>query len=331
MNSTLNIITKLIAFSDQTINSNPKLRSVDWTRDISGLAVEDPKSEGHKIPVSGSKLVFDGLRSTTLDGTTAFSLALLPINPSLYRITHTGGTNPSFRASRSLTLNGIALTFTVNLNNTVALSVPSLASSDFAAVQVGDQLFVPHTSTGDSSNVLNILNAGFWTVLAKSDNQNLIITRDTSMGSFTGVSETATLTSNSQIRAFGSSGVQIGDSVAITSGFQTAAQKTFIVTAVSDSFIEFISSVALANQTSITPTASGMIFYTETKRFVYIEADQECTVRLNGDSSNVCRVSPAVPGDPYAPGIFFKTGAVFSLTVVNSSSSTLNLLVITAE
>ena len=95
--------------------------------------------------------------------------------------------------------------------------------------------------------------------------------------------------------------------------------------------MEFTSTLPLPNQTGVTPGASGMSFYTDNKRMVYIEADQLCVVRVNGDTGNFQEISPLEPGNTSKPGIFLKTGNIHSLTIVNKSTSTLNCLVVTAE
>ena len=328
MDATLNLYAKLLAFSDKTVNSNPRLRSVDWEREAGGISVKDPDSRGYEVLVGASKLVFDGTRSTTIDGSTAFSIALLNTNASTYRITTTGGTAPGFRTGRSLTLNTCVVSFAVGSNNVVALSVTG--SSDFTNVQVGDALFVPHTTTGDAANVISTLNAGYWLVVAKASATSLSIVRD-GMETFEGVSETVTLTSSSQLVAYGSSGVQLGDTVTISAGFSVGTRSSFEVSAVTNTFIEFVSTLGLPDETGITPGATGMSFYTDSKRLLYIETDQECVLRLNGDSGDYNRLSPIEAGNPDLPGIFIKWGAVYSLTIVNKSTSTLNVLVITAE
>lgn len=328
MDATLNIFTKILAFQDTPVNSNPRLRTVDWDRECGGIPVKDPESTGHQIAIGGSKLIFDGSRATTIDGTTAFSLDLLATNASTYRITHTGGTAPGFRTSRALTLNGCAVTFTVQPNNLVALNVAG--PSDFTSVQVGDYLFIPHTTTGDAANVINVLNAGYWQVLVKTNATNLVITRPTGI-TFEGVSEIVTLTSNSQMRGFNATGVQVGDTVAISAGFSQATRKTFLVTAVTDLFVEFVSTLPLPNESGILPTATGMRFYTDNKRIVYIECDQEAVIRVNGDTGDFQSVSPIEPGNPNKPALYLKTGSIYTITIVNKSTSLLNALVVSFE
>lgn len=329
MDASLNVTTKIIAFADQTISSNPRLRFVDWTRDISGISVRDPKTEAHQLDGGATRTIFDGVRSTTLDGTSAFGVALLAVDPATrYRFTHTAGTSPTLRTGRALTPNTMTLTFTVNANQTmtVASSAPL-----FASVIAGDGVFIPHTTTGDSANVLSVLNAGYWQVLSVESTSSLTMVRLTGE-TFEGAAEAILMTDNSQFRAYSAAGVQVGDSVDISSVlFSTAARKTFEVVAVTDAFFEVVSAMPLPVQSGILPTATGMIFYTETKEFLYIEASQDCVIRCNGSTDNTQRISPVDPSDPTKPGVYMKRGPTFSLVLVNRSDTPCNVTIIHAE
>jgi hypothetical protein len=149
--------------------------------------------------------------------------------------------------------------------------------------------------------------------------------------SFEGASETITLTSNTQFQAFSSAGVQIGDHVDISAGFASATRKTFEVTSVTHNFIEVSSTTPLATETGVTPTASGMLFYTDNKSFLYVEGDQECVVRVNGDSGNSQRLSPIEAGNTDKPGVYMRRGPTWSLSIVNRSTSSLNVTILHAE
>lgn len=328
MNGILNVATKIVAFADSTASSNPRQRFFDWTRDISGTPAKDPKSEGHQIEPLATKVIFDGTRSTTIDGTTSFSLALLPVDGAIrYRVSHTAGTAPGLRTPRNLTPNGMELVFAVNANATVTLTSDAPL---FGAVQPGDGVFIPHTTTGDVANVISAVNAGYWQALAVTSSQNITLVR-LAGEDFSAVAETVTLTADSQLRAYGPTGVQTGDSVDINAGFSATTQKTYEVTAVTDLFFEIVSTVPLPNETSIEPGALGMVFYTETKQFLYLEAQQECVVRVNGDTGNSQRVSPVEPGDGQKPGFYMRRGPTWALTVVNRSTSPLDVTVIHSE
>jgi len=319
----LNLITKIQGFNDATVSNNPRLKSVDWLRSMQGLELDNIRTVQYSIASEASQSVFSGTRSTSIDGTTEFDLSLSPLNSSTYRFTYATGTAPVFRTGRGLTLNGIATTFTVNANGTLNLSVAS--GNHFSAVQEGDNVFIPGTTTGDAANVVNAANEGLWVVLTKVDSNNLVLERP-SGENFDGYGQTVTFTSNTQIRAFSASGVQIGDSVTISAGFAVSAQKTYTVSEVTDIWFEVNSTSALGEEEGVIPGAAGMVFYSENKTFVYIEADADCVVRTNGDTGDTQRLSPVDGSD--LPGVYMKWGPTWSLTVVNKTSGDLNITVI---
>ena len=261
MDATLNVVTKILAYADQQVNSQPRLRFVDWVRDISGIPVRDPLSSGHQVAGQTAVTIFNGTRATTLDGTTAFSVALLPLTESnRYRFTWTGGTNPTLRTGRGLTPTGILLTLTVNPNATLTVVA---ASPLFGSVLVGDEVFIPHTTTGDAANVFSVLNAGYWQVLSVTSTTQITLVRPAGQD-FEGASEAVTPASNSQLRAYSAAGVLIGDSADITAGFNLGTRKTFDVLAVTDAFFEVLSTTPLATESGITPGATGLVFFSDT-------------------------------------------------------------------
>lgn len=328
MQALLNFTTKILAFGDPQISNNPRLRFVDWTRDVSGVPVNDPKVESHRVDPGATVSIFSGIRTLTVDGTTAFSLALLGLDgANTYRMTHTGGSIPGFRLSRGVTASGVALTFTVNANQTVTLNA---ASAIFGSVVAGDHVFVPHTTTGDSANVISVLNAGYWVVLGVTDTQNLTLVRPSGQD-FEAIGETATPVSNDQLRIYSASGVQIGDSVDITAGFSTSARQTFVISAVTDLFIQFTSPTPLPPQTGITPGAAGVTIFSDAKRMVYIETTQEVVVRVNGDTGDFQRTNSFDPSDSTKPGFYGRIGPTWSLVVYNRSAAPSDVTVLLVE
>jgi hypothetical protein len=202
------------------------------------------------------------------------------------------------------------------------------ASPEFAGVVVGDTVFVPNTNTGDSANVFSAANSGYWTVISVVSTSSLQLARPAGED-FAATPETQTPVSAAQVQIFSASGVQVGDAVDISAGFSFS--DTFTVAAVTANFFEVVSSKIIPSEVGVTPGASGMIFYTDTKNFLYVEVDQEAVVRLNGASGNFDRLSPREPGSPTMPGVFMKLGPVWSLVIVNRSTVTLSALVIHAE
>jgi hypothetical protein len=325
--STLIHTINSIAYDDTNSSNNPLLRHWYWQRTNTGVTVSNPISDKHTIQPNTSQVVFSGTRTTAIDGTSVFSISLNPVNSSTYRISHTSGTAPAFRTDRALTLSGANITVVVNNNATATFTT---STGNFNAVQIGDTVFVPHTTTGDSASPFSVLNVGYWVVLARTTTV-ITVTRPSTQG-FEGTSEIVALSANNQLQAFSSNNVQVGDTLDISAGFSTVTQKNYTISAVNPFWVEFTSTESLPLETGIQPTASGLTFYGSSKRFLRIEADQGCVIRLNGDTGNTNRIDPMIVGDAGAVGWFEKWGPVWSLEIVNrSKTSVLTIKILTAE
>jgi hypothetical protein len=328
MNDFLNLTFKILAFADQQVTNDPRLKHADWLRNMAGISVTDAKSQGFRVAPGDVLSVFNSSRTTTIDNTTSFNLTLLPVEgASRYRFSYISGTLPGLRTGRTLLSAGAVLTLTANANSTLSVHA---AAPLFAGVVAGDSVFIPHLSTGDAANVLSILNAGYWVVLSVAGTQDITLVRPVGQ-LFEGTTETQTLVSNDQFRAFSATGVQVGDSVDVSAGFAPAVLTSFDVVAVTDVFFEVISSSPLPSQTGILPTATGILFYDGMKRFVYVESSQEVVVRVNGDTGNFQRVQPIDPSDANKPGPYMKWGPTWSLSVFNRSAVTAEVTVIYCE
>lgn len=327
MDATLVLASLTQAYSDTPHTATPAMKSVDWASQVA-VAVANAKTDPYKLAPGDTLSVFNGVRSTAVDGTTQFSLALSTLSSNRYRFTATAGTAPAFRTDRGLALATQSVTVTVNSNQTATVSANASA---FSAVQVGDLVLIPGPSTGDAATVFNALNEGAWSVLSvATDGSSVQVTRLADV-SFAAVTETVTVGANSQLVAFSAAGVQVGDQVNISAGFSASVQKSYTVAAVTPSWFEIVSTAALPVSAVATPGAAGIQFYSAAKRYIRILADQECIPRLNGDTGNSNRVSPWTPGDRALMGEFVKVGPTWSLTVQNASQSVMNLVVVSAE
>jgi hypothetical protein len=328
-----NEYTALAAYQDLSVNTNPQERFVDWRKNVVNVSVDNPLNQKFQIVPSGTQMVFSGTRTTTIDNTTAFSIAINPTNSNLYRVTATGGTAPGFRTNRGLALNGDTVTVTVNNNVSVIFNI---LTSNWSAVQVGDVVFVPTGLTGDASSPFNVLNGGFWVIIGKDAGgtpKNMTATRLPGQ-SFSGTSETVVQTSNSQFQAFSSSGIQVGDTLQISSGFSLVTQQlSYSIATVTATFVEFLSSTPLPLETNISPGNSGMTFYNAAKRFVRIEVDQACYVQFNGSSDTTNILLPRAVGDIRNGFAWLeKWGLHFSVNIVNKSpNNILNVVFISAQ
>lgn len=325
--SKFTLIMQLLAYDDLPNNSNPLLAGINRRPSLINIPCDNPQTLKFDLGAGLTVTSFNGTRTLGVDGTTAFSLTLSPANPSTYRLLNTGGTAPVFRTARTVPVSSVVLTLAVGAN--LAMTITAATGTPFSTVQVGDTLLIPGVSTGDPASPFNALNEGLWYVLTTS-NTILTVSRDPS-GVFSGISEVVTPAANAQFLVYSSDNVQIGDTIGLSAGFATSALHSYNVTNVTSNWVEFSSSTPLGNQTGIIPTATGLAIYTNAKRFVYIESDQEIVYQLNGDSSLVNKITPLIAGVQFQEGTFHKWGSVWQLVLINKSSNIAHLTICTVE
>ncbi len=326
MKATLSLFDTTLAYGDLGATSNPQRKYVDWSSSRS-YAVENPKNDPFTVEPGETVAVFSTVRSTGVGADTEFTISLNPLSNSTYRFTKTAGTAPALRTDRALTLIGNTVTFVVNGNQTVTAT--SGLAAGFSAVVAGDVVFIPGASTGDSASPFDSANEGYWTVLAKTSSTVLQLARPSTQ-SFLATAEVVTVAANSQFQAYSEAGVQVGDSVDIIAVFPAAVLKKYIVTAVNPNWFEVTSTLPLPIGTAAVPGTAGIAFYDGAKRYLMVVFDQECSLTLNGITGAV-RLSPWVAGDDENTGCYKQPGPVWSLSVTNRSTTTLNLLVVSAE
>lgn len=333
--STLNIHQNTVIFDDSNVATNqPKLQYVSWTTDYSGIQVSEPSSKQYFLQPAESLTVFSGTRTVTIDDTTTFDLTLNPVLSGVYRLTGVSGTAPGFRTSRAVTLSGETVTVTVNNNATAEFALTPTSTPTFAAVQVGDTLFIPDTTTGDSASPFSVLNVGFWTVLAVTNsglgaNRKLVCKRPNSQ-QFQGVAESVAVTANSQFKVFSASGVQAGDTLEILAGFSSVSQNSYVLQTVTDTWVEFSSAEPLPLESGVAPGSAGISIYSESVNFLRVEVDQPAVVRLNADITNNLKLPPRAVGSQQDVAYFEAWSSVYKLVLINKSTETMKATVITA-
>lgn len=327
--STFNLDYAILAYGDPTPTSNPRLKSVDWAQNLDGYTVNNAKTYPFQVLPNSQLSVFSGIQATTLSGSTAFTVTLSPLSTSTYRFTWSGGTNPTLRTDRGLTIfsSGSEVQMTLQTNSTLTAAIVGGAAT-FAGVVSGDTVWIPGLATGDVASPFNTLNDGAWVVLSASSS-TLTLVRPTGVV-FQGATELITTTADAQFTAFSAAGVQLLSYVDITAGFSLPTQHSFQISNVTSTFFEVTSTEPLALETQ-TPTATGMIFYSSARSFLLVECDQEASIQCNGDTGQTQRVSPWVAGDPLQVGTYLKKGLAYSLSVTNRSSSVMNVVLVSAE
>jgi hypothetical protein len=325
------ISNRVFAYNDTYISNNPLRKYVDWARNYMDLEVSNPKSNPYKIAARETVNVFSGLVSTSIGADTKFTLAISPVNTSHYRFTWTGvGVNPVFRTNRAIVTTGKTYTWLANGNLTVTLT--SSLTNDFSAVAVGDWVYVPDTSLGDSiATPFDALNSGYWYVISKdSTNTILQIYRGDSVD-FEAYSGAFAATGAADMVIYSASGVQIGNKVDVSAGFTANVQQLYTIAGVSPTWVEIVATGALPVTQTAVPGVSGMLFYNTSKNFILVEYDQECVIQINGDVTLVNRLAPWIPGDKEHTGQYMRTGPTWSMNIINKSIAELNVVVITAE
>ena len=324
---TLNLTYNSVCYGDIPLTSNPSQRYFDVSsRRI--ISVTNPKSDSYTIDPSSTLQLFSGLRSTSLDNTTQFTLTLSPLSNTTYRFTNTSGTSPNLRTNRSINLSTHLTTLTSNANLTLTMAA---TAGDFTSVLVGDTLLIPGTSTGDSVSPFSPLNEGYWIVLAKDGTSSTLQLSRLSGQPFVGMSEAVTPSSSGQVLVYSSTGVQLNDKVTISLNFPQSILNAYVITAVTPSWFEVTATQPLPVNIISTPTTAGIAFYTNAKRYIRFEVDQACYVQLNGDTGTSNTISPWAPADKNNTGFMEKSGPCWSASITNTSSCPLHLVLLSVE
>ena len=303
------------AYSDSQSSNAPSLNNVKWARDISGLPVNNPTSQGLSVAPGETKSLFSGLRTLGQDSTTQYSIALKPLSSNTYILSAVAGTLPNLRTPRSIgtdattqvtvTVNGPVVTFTSTSGTLFSLG----------SVQIGDIVKI-----GD---LFNSLNQGSYAIIAKTST-SFSVENDlgTSEGPITLGAGFA-----DQIQIFTAAGVQAGDTLIISGGFSPASQGSYKVTAVYANSLEFYSTGVLPQESNVLTQAIAI--YSSAKRLVYMESGSKLNVILNG--VNIGNMEPLVINNTVSPGIFMMNCTIYSLSVMNTGLESAQLLMIAVE
>ena len=117
----------------------------------------------------------------------------------------------------------------------------------------------------------------------------------------------------------------------IAGSLSPASWGRYVVQAVTATTVDFMSANPLPLESNTAYVASSIAFFTQSKRLLYIEADQESSVQLDGDTGLKTRISPICPGSPNLVGYFHKWGDTFKCVVVNRSVNPMNIKWISGE
>lgn len=324
--STTNLMLGFLAYNDSNPGNNPMVRVFDLQYQLLGVQGSKPLAQDLIIPASSSMTIFNGTRTTSIDGTTAFDVSRPYPTLNTYRFINSAGTAPQLRTNRAIAVDDTTV-FTVSVNGpVVTLTNTAGTAPDFSTVQVGDILRI------DPSAGFSASNQGRFTIIAKT-------TSSISIQNISGNGETATLANTASnsflIYSNGSAGnqVQIGDKVVLSAGFSAATLGTYIITEVTPFWFEVsaASPNGIPTESGIIPGASGIVFYSASKSVIMVAAQDRCSVRLNGDTTDNNLVEPKEVGNPNRPALYLKHGTAYSLVINNLSLNPLSVIVATVE
>lgn len=320
----LHIISRFMSFNDGNPTDNPLLRSFDISRKLENISINNPLSANKTIAPNETMLLFDGTLPSGLTGSSVLNMQLVSSDDNVYRLQVTSGP-ASFRTER--TVSGIN-NVNVTVNNNI-IAVFDFVGATLTGVQVGDIMRVSGSVVYDTGPfVFNPLNTGIWVVIGVSGTQ--VTVRRPVGKDFVGVSESVT-GAGSQVMFYSASGIQTGHKFNISGTFNIVSHRTFQVLDATPTWVDFVSTVPLPEESGLTYVPSTIVFYENAKSFIYLEVSQDASVKLNGDTTDNVLVSPIRAGNCDLPGIFFKWGDTFSCSVTNRSINPLEIRYLTAE
>ena len=253
-------------------------------------------------------------------------------------VTAWNSANPSNQVSATGSPSVVPAIQTVNLvapqNCSVTINNASVAVFNFSGatltgVVVGDILRISGLLTNDPGPyAFNPLNAGFWSIIGVNGTA-LSCIRLTGQP-FSGVTENVAVGA-SDVQIFATDGLQPGYKFALTGTFSEVSQRTYEVLQVTPTMIDFVSAIQLPLESGLTYVPSTFVAYSEAKRFVAVEVDQDAAIQFNGDMSSNVTINPIKPGSKDLPGVFLKWGNAYSCTIVNQSINPLKVKFWTGE
>lgn len=309
--SKLNLITSIQIYQDASPTNNPLQSTANWTNSAQGVEVSEPETRTLKVASQQSEVLFSGVVSTDNDNTTTFDLTKKPSVSNTYILSHNSNTAPNFRQDREISL-GLDTEFT--LSKTGALLTFTWSDGqqpDFTGLQFGDEVLI--------QGPFDISNRGTFKLLASTPSSFTV-------ENYAGVAEVVTVQSVSDILIFSSLGVQIGQKVKLGASFAGYSQGVYEITSVKPNELEFNTSKFLPEELNV---QAEIVVYKNSKAFVYIEYDKQCSLTINGVERK--NLKPFQVGVKKANGIVMEVSDMYEATIKNESLETLSVLVISAE
>lgn len=321
----LNFINQLLCYGDIGITDNPHQRAFDHRQRLESIAVKNPSGDARTLAPGESFSLVEATVSTGLGGGSTVEIKQVNSENSVYRLKVTAGPF-AFRTPRSPTgLGGCVVT----VNNS-SVAVFDFTGATLTGVVVGDILRIAGANTYDTGPFsFNPINSGIWKIIGVNGTKVSVV-REIGQA-FQAVQETVTGPVTADVQIYADDVIRPGMKFQVSGTFSQVTQRTFEVQASSPYAIDFVSTVSIPEETGLTYVPGSIVFYTGVKRMIYIEVDQECSIRFNGQSDDGNRITPVKASDKMLRGSMAKWGDTYSCQVVNKSTNSCSMKFFTVE
>lgn len=320
----LNYITQLLCYSDQSVTDNPHERAFDHRRRLEAIAVKNPSGDSKMLAPGESFSIVQNVISSGLSGASTVAIDLVSAQDSVYRLSATGAN--IFRTARAPT--GLAVC-NVTVNNS-SVATFDFVSADVSMILVGDLMKINGDNTYDTGPFqFNPINSGLWKVIGVNGTKVSCVRL---VGQpFQAVTEAVTGPVDTDVSFFADDMIRPGMQFQVTDTFSQVTRRIFTVLNSTPNAIDFVSTASIPEEDALTYISGSVVFYTGVKRMVYFECDQECSIRFNGQTDDLNRVTPIEAGNSMLRGSSLKWGDTYSCQVVNLSVNACTIKFFMAE
>lgn len=322
--SILSTTLQLLCYEDGVITNNPHRRNFDFRRRMESIPVKNVYQNNIVLKPGQSFSLFQQTISAGLSTSSEIELKLVSAQDSVYELDLISGPG-SFRTAKPVSFVAGCI---VTVNNQ-ALAVFEFTGTDLSSVSAGDIMRINGTKTYSAGPIFafNPLNSGNWIVIGVSGDKVSAVREDAQF--FEGISE-AVADTLGEVQFYANDVVAPGNKITISNDFSPASFGTYEVMDATPTALYVVSAKPLPEE-SVTLTGSGITIFTSSKKMVYIEVNQECVVRFNGDSTDNNKITPIKAGDNLLVGFLHKWGETVSCEVVNKSVTNCDLKYFTCE
>jgi hypothetical protein len=322
----------LNAYDDTRSTNAPSRSPINWSRDLQSILVSNPKSEDYTIAPGETRLLFSGVRTLLQDVTTEYSLSLVAFSTQTYQLSWASGTLPNFRTPRTTGADATTQVTTSINGPLVTFTSTGGTNFSFGSVIVGDYVTI--------GNLFNSANQGTFQIVA-------VTATSFTIANLLGVIEgPITLGAGfaTQVQIYSAAGVQVGDTLVISSGFSPVTWGSYKITAVYAESLQFYSTAVLPQESSIT---TEVAIYSNARSFIYLETDSTITISINGNATpttvqpfpSVGCCNPGVgngttsgqSGNGNVPGMLMLKSTIYSLSVTNNGIDPANVFLAAVE